>query len=224
MNKQEKIDLMNTVPYWWHYIDLGEGIVTPGRQGGLGQKGDNATKRKLKRLPLPENLEGKTVIDVGCSDGFFSFECKKRGAKRVVAVDNPQVNKSKAFVVARQILDLDIEYIHSDIYNLDIDKLGKFDIVLGLGLLYHLKSPLIGLEILKKLTKQCVIIESHFIKGEESLMKYNANVDENGNVRKNNHSTWFPTLKALKEMMKDVGFINIEVLNTSGDRVVLKGE
>ena len=223
MNKQEKLKLMNTVSYWWHYIDLGDGIMTPGKQGGLGQKRPNATDRKLRRIQLPESLKGMTVLDIGCSDGAYSFECKKRGADRVVAVEHPIVNKSKAFVVAREILGLDVEYIYSDIYDLDIKKLGQFDLVLGLGLLYHVKSPLIALDCIRKLTKQFTLIETHFIKGEDSMMRYIANVDKAGNVRKNNHSTWHPTLKALEEMMKDVGF-KAEVLNINDSRVILRGK
>ena len=60
MLKKEKIKLMNTVSYWWHYIDLGDGVITPGRQGGLGQKNTTATDRKLKYIQLPTNLKDKT--------------------------------------------------------------------------------------------------------------------------------------------------------------------
>jgi len=225
MTKEEKIKLMETVPYWWHYIDLGDEVMTPGTQGGKGQGKENATTRKLSYLKLPEDLTGKTVLDLGCSDGFFSFECKKRGAKRVVAVDNPKVNNSKAFVTARKIFGANIQIILSDIYDLDIKKLGKFDIVLGLGLLYHLKSPLMALDIIRNLTKSdgFTLIESHFVARPESIMEYKANVDVNGNVRKHDHSMWHPSLIALEEMMKDVGF-KTEVICTHGSRVVIRGE
>ncbi len=63
---------------WWHRIDLGHGIVTPGLD-------DSA--RKLEWLQLPDSFEGKSVLDVGAYDGFFSFEAERRGARRVVASD-----------------------------------------------------------------------------------------------------------------------------------------
>src|SRR6058998_1138514 len=56
---------------WWHTIDLGGGIVTPGASDNL---------RTLPQLGLPERLDGKTVLDVGAWDGFFSFEAERRGA------------------------------------------------------------------------------------------------------------------------------------------------
>jgi len=64
---------------WYHNIDLGHGIVTPGI--------DN-TPKKLGRLHFPERLDGKTVLDIGAWDGFFSFEAERRGAARVLATDS----------------------------------------------------------------------------------------------------------------------------------------
>lgn len=223
MLKEEKIKLMETISYWWHYIDLGDGIVTPGQQGGKNQKRPTATDKKLELLQLPTNLQGKTVLDIGCSDGVFSFECKKRGAKRVVAIDDPRVNvRTKAFFVARQILNMDVEFIFSDIYDLNIKDLGQFDIVLGLGLLYHLKSPLIALDIIKKLTKEFALIETCFVNRPESIMEYKANFDKDGNRGSHGHSMWHPSLIALKEMMRDVGFKTIDVLSIYNNRVVFK--
>ena len=63
---------------WWHRIDLGNGITTPGRD-------DSPTK--LVQVNLPQSLQGLSVLDIGAWDGFFSFECERRGAKRVVALD-----------------------------------------------------------------------------------------------------------------------------------------
>jgi tRNA (mo5U34)-methyltransferase len=64
---------------WFHSIDLGNGVRTPGV---------DRTAQKLKRLTLPASLSGKTVLDVGAWDGFFSFEAERRGAKRVLATDH----------------------------------------------------------------------------------------------------------------------------------------
>ena len=64
---------------WWHKIDLGNGIVTPGY---------DQSSTKLKKLKIPKDLSGKTVLDIGAWDGFFSFEAERRGAKRVLAIDS----------------------------------------------------------------------------------------------------------------------------------------
>src|ERR671931_229568 len=64
---------------WYHTIDLGGGVVTAGVDD---------TPQRLARLNLPESLSGQTVLDIGAWDGFFSFECERRGAARVVAADH----------------------------------------------------------------------------------------------------------------------------------------
>jgi tRNA (mo5U34)-methyltransferase len=64
---------------WFHSIDLGNGVITPGKDD---------SKYKLSRLALPERFDGKSVLDIGAWDGFFSFEAEKRGAKRVLSVDS----------------------------------------------------------------------------------------------------------------------------------------
>ena len=63
---------------WYHTIDLGEGVVT---------KGVDDTPQRLARLDFPASLAGRTVLDIGAWDGFFSFEAERRGAARVVAAD-----------------------------------------------------------------------------------------------------------------------------------------
>lgn len=172
MTKQEKIELMNTVKYWWHYIDFGDGIITPGQHGGGQGYGpeDNPTQQNLKWIQLPEDLKGKTVLDIGCSDGFFSFECEKRGAT-VVAVDTPKRYSSKSFYIAKEILGSKVEHIPIDIFDIKPETFGQFDIVLALGLLYHLKSPYMALEIIRKLTKELLIVQCHITDSKELIMK-----------------------------------------------------
>src|SRR5690606_26765214 len=87
-----------TIP-WFHRIDLGGGVVTPGLD-------DTATK--LRQVRLPEDLTGKSVLDVGAWDGFFSFEAERRGASRVVALDGvvwkaPEIGR-RGFDYARRAL------------------------------------------------------------------------------------------------------------------------
>ena len=83
---------------WFHSIDLGDGIVTPGREG--------ATAAKLERIGLPESLAGRSVLDVGAWDGFFAFEAERRGAERVLATDwycwsGPGWGRKRGFDYAR---------------------------------------------------------------------------------------------------------------------------
>ena len=139
---------MTNVPRWRHRISLPDGTVTPGVQD---------SPALLKRLQLPEDLSGKTVLDIGCSDGFYSFECERRGASRVLAVDNyssPLVDSPSGFHMAHTLLNSKVEFRQADLFSLDPDEDGCFDIVLFLGVLYHLRHPLLGIERIASLCRE----------------------------------------------------------------------
>jgi tRNA (mo5U34)-methyltransferase len=141
---------------WYHQIDLGHGLITPGV--------DNSAK-KLSRLNLPERLDGQTVLDVGAWDGFFSFEAERRGAKRVLATDSFSWNggtwgSKEGFLLARSALNSSVEDLGMDVLELDPEKIGTFDVVFLLGVLYHMRHPLLALEKVASVTKGCVIIET----------------------------------------------------------------
>jgi tRNA (mo5U34)-methyltransferase len=141
------------VAVWRHQIQLPDGSVTPGTQD---------TAAQLAVLGLPNDLTGLTVLDIGCSDGFFAFECERRGAKRVVGFDNyssPYVGAAHGFEVARQILGSRVELIIGDLTK-DLEQLESFDLVLFLGVLYHLKDPFGGLERVASVCRGQVIVET----------------------------------------------------------------
>ena len=97
---------------------------------------------------LPTDLTGKSVLDIGCNGGFYSLELKKRGASRVLAIDlDMRYLKQARF--AAEVHGLDIEFRWMSVY--DVGSLGeKFDIVLFMGVLYHLRYPLLALDLLAK--------------------------------------------------------------------------
>jgi tRNA (mo5U34)-methyltransferase len=79
--KKQLEEMAESVGFWWHSIDLGQGVVTK------GHKTPEFLQSELESLRLPD-LRGKTVLDIGAYDGFFSFEAERRGARRVVALDH----------------------------------------------------------------------------------------------------------------------------------------
>ncbi|PHK93482.1 TIGR04290 family methyltransferase [Pseudoroseomonas rhizosphaerae] len=97
---------------------------------------------------LPQDLTGKSVLDIGCNAGFFSIEMKRRGAARVLGVDSdPRYLEQARF--AAGVLGLDIEYRQLSVY--DVGALGeRFDLVLFMGVLYHLRHPLLALDLLRE--------------------------------------------------------------------------
>ena len=130
---------------WWHEIELAPGIVTPG---------DDSNRQKLpilEELGLPSRLDGARALDIGCSDGYFSFELEKRGAD-VVAIDFVE-DTATGFAVAREILCSRVEYRVDNVYNLAPGEYGEFDIVFFLGVLYHLRKPLAALDAIRSIMK-----------------------------------------------------------------------
>ena len=95
---------------------------------------------------IPQDLHGWTVLDVGCNAGFYSMEMKKRGADRVVAVDSDPRYLAQARFAAG-VTGLDIEFRQLSVYELPALR-ERFDLVLFMGVLYHLRHPLLALDIL----------------------------------------------------------------------------
>lgn len=133
---------------WWHEIDLGNGVVTPARRGG-GASG------MLEALHLPD-LAGKSVLDVGAWDGALSFLAERSGA-RVTAFD---LARPPTFELASRVLRSNVRYVEGDITAIDPSSLGTFDVVLCLGVIYHVPSPFDVLERLAKLTRDLLVIET----------------------------------------------------------------
>ena len=112
----------------YHSIELPGGVVVEGFQS-VGQ-----LRRRCALFPIPQDLRGRRVLDIGAWDGWFSFEMERRGAS-VVAVDaipNP------AFLEAREMLGSKVDYVVEDVCRLSPERIGRFDIVLFLGVLYQI--------------------------------------------------------------------------------------
>jgi len=134
-----------SVPFWYHSIELRPGIVTP----GLHPSG--SALAILDSIGLPRDARGLRVLDIGCCDGFFAFELERRGAD-VVAVDYAPKEKT-GFGVAAEILGSCIPYVVENVYDLPKAGLGEFDAVLMLGLLYHLRHPLLALDVARAMVR-----------------------------------------------------------------------
>ena len=136
---------------WYHSIELPSGDVIEGIQT-LPQ-----LRQRIAQFPLPENLTGKRVLDIGAWDGWFSFEMERRGA-RVLAIDNARRTR---FLKARELLNSRVEYRIADICRSAARDLGRFDIVLFFGVLYHLKHPMLALERVCDLATDLALVESY---------------------------------------------------------------
>jgi tRNA (mo5U34)-methyltransferase len=197
---------------WFHQIDLGDGIVTPGR---------DKTAKKLKAMQLP-SLAGKTVLDVGANDGFFSFAAERAGASRVVAVDSyawgknltspngPLVQSKASFDLAHEVLGSKVETIEADLYDLTLEEIGSFDVVFMLGVLYHLRNPLLGLEHLATLTKELLVVESlvDLIWARRPVAAFYPAAD----IPQDETNWWAPNSLAMRGMLLSCGFREVDVI------------
>src|SRR3954451_13268495 len=130
---------------WFHNLNLGGTWTAPDHFLG------DYPGAKFRRFApqLPRDLGGKSVLDIGCNAGFYSIEMKRRGAGRVLGVDSDERSLAQARL-ASEVLDFeDIEFARRDVY--DVAALGeKFDLVLFMGVLYHLRHPLLALDLIRE--------------------------------------------------------------------------
>ena len=227
---------------WYHTIDLGHGIVTPGIDD---------TPRRMATLDLPASFAGKSVLDIGAWDGYFSFAAEQAGASRVVAVDFltwsidlPAFNEywaecerrgeqvgdvrylpelgiwqpeslpgKRGFDVAHEALNSRVEVVVADFLDLDPAVVGTFDVVLCLGVIYHLKDPVGAAEQLRRLTRELAVVESEalHLPGQEHLALWQFHgIDQlhgGGNW-------WVPNQRALEHVLQAAGFRQAEMVGT----------
>jgi tRNA (mo5U34)-methyltransferase len=213
MTKQEKQQFVDNSA-WYHKINIGDGIVTPGSQNCADT---------LRRIGLPKDLTGLTVLDVGANDGYFSFGCKRRGAARVVALDiwDRKYDSTRAVEnirFCRECLDLDIDIIQTSLFDYEPDEL--FDLVLFMGVLYHLESPLAGLKKVAGFSRGQVILETHVIGGSgQPVMRFYPRAELNNDPT----NWWGPNEACVLEMMTAAGLKNLKAINRTCDRYTLHG-
>lgn len=109
---------------------------------------------------VPEDLSGLSVLDIGCNAGFYSFELKRRGAARVLGLDHSLDYLAQARFAREQLGLHDVEFRQLEVY--DVDQLAgeQFDLVLFLGVFYHLRHPLLALEKVARLVRGRLLFQT----------------------------------------------------------------
>jgi tRNA (mo5U34)-methyltransferase len=116
---------------------------------------------------IPADLTGKSVLDIGCNAGFYSLEMKRRGAAYVLGIDSDPVYLEQARFAA-EVRGVDIEYREMDVYA--IENLGRrFDIVLFMGVLYHLRHPLLALDLLREHAVKDTLVFQSLMRGSPDV-------------------------------------------------------
>jgi len=147
-------DRLRNEKRWWHSFEFPDGSTVEGVCSLAG------LRNRIDQFPIPAELRGKRVLDIGTWDGWYAFEMERRGAE-VVAIDcwdNPLFHEAHARLGSR------VEYGQFDVYDLTPERIGRFDIVLFMGVLYHLKHPLLALERVCALTTDMAAVESFILR------------------------------------------------------------
>lgn len=192
---------------WFHEMDLGSGVVTKGAKS-------LEIIRAQAEIAFSHGVEGRSVIDIGAWDGAFSFEAERRGASRVLAVDHycwvGPIGRKASFDFAKKTLGSNVEERVCTVEDLSPSVLGRFDIALFLGVLYHLRHPFLGLERAAAMTTDTLVVDT-----ETALdtLDRPAMVFIPGKELNNDPTNWWaPNIACVKAMLTDVGFDKIAVI------------
>jgi len=206
---------------WYHSIDLGHGIVTPG---------EFDHRPLLHRYRLPTRLDGLRVLDIGTWDGFWAFEFERRGAAEVVATDVARRSDvdltgvlragldssqlaaptGRGFALAKEILGSSVRRETVNVYDLSPERLGTFDIVHIGDILVHLRDPVRALERVLAVTRGYALVSDVYFPdldcaGGATLAEYGGG----GLVP----VWWRLSFSALESMIRDAGFGEVECLS-----------
>jgi tRNA (mo5U34)-methyltransferase len=158
---EERIDALAP---WFHNIDLGGVRTAPDHF--LGDYPGAKFRRFEHRLP---DVRGRTVLDIGCNAGFYSIEMKRRGASRVLGVDSDERYLAQARLAAEVLGFDEIEFSHLDAY--DMGAIGeRFDLVIFMGVLYHLRHPLLALDLIREHVADDMLLFQSMHRGSKHVL------------------------------------------------------
>jgi tRNA (mo5U34)-methyltransferase len=191
--------------YWHHTLRLGPDLIVNG--------GKSAEALEAERAAIldPVDLNNRTVIDVGTWNGYFAFEAKRAGARSVTATDSfvwrlPSFRGRDTFELARDYLGLDIAAKEIDPTELPGD-LAPADVVLFLGVFYHMFDPILVLRNVAALTRDLLIVETH-----QDLLEIDrpGMIFYPGKTLNNDGSNWWgPNPACVAELLAELGFARV---------------
>jgi tRNA (mo5U34)-methyltransferase len=212
-------EVLEEVPFWFHTFSLDGGtIYTPG-----------VARDHRYRIPaLPDGLSGKSVLDVGAFDGFYSFLAESRGARRVVAVDNEQyrdwvrtrwgieLSGGEGLRAIARLLDSNVEYRRLDAF--DLDSLREpFDLILCFGILHRVENPLGLLRVLRRRLAPSgrVLLETYGVAACDLEAQAAIHVCQPGEVyARDDFVYWGFTGESLIRLARIAGFDGAEIVDT----------
>ena len=163
LSRDEIAKRVEALKPWFHNMDVG-GVRTAPEHFLF-----DYPNVKFQRFAgaLPADLTGKSVLDIGCNAGFYSMEMKRRGAARVLGVDWDERYLAQARFAA-EVAELDIEFAELSVY--DVGALGeRFDLVIFMGVLYHLRHPLLALDLIREHVAGDLLLFQSMLRGSRAV-------------------------------------------------------
>jgi tRNA (mo5U34)-methyltransferase len=202
---------------WFHNIDLAGVKTAPDHF--LGDY--PAIKWRRFSEAIPRDLSGLTVLDIGCNGGFYSIEMKRRGAARVLGIDHDELYLRQARFAA-EACGADIEFRQLSVY--EAAALGeRFDIVLFMGVFYHLRHPLLALDLIREHVARDLLVFQSMQRGSAEVtplandypFRETAIFDERGyplmhfvehSYSHDETNWWIPNRACVEAMLRSAGF------------------
>jgi len=159
-------DRIEALAPWFHNMELGGVWTAPDHFLG------DYPGAKFRRFAphLPADLTGKSVLDIGCNAGFYAIEMKRRGAARVLGIDSDERYLAQARLASDTLGFDDIEFRIADVY--DVGALGeRFDLVIFMGVLYHLRHPLLALDLIREHVAGDMMLFQSMQRGSKHVLK-----------------------------------------------------
>jgi tRNA (mo5U34)-methyltransferase len=201
---------------WFHSHVFGNGAVATGKKSLNTLRGE-------AQFVFKYPVAGLSVLDIGAWDGFFSFEAERRGARDVLATDHfcwsgEGWGTKAGFDHAHAQFGSKVRSLDIDVFDLDPRELGQFDVVLFLGVFYHLRNPIGGLEQVFKMTRELAVIETAVdeLDNDNAVMRYYLGRELGGDET----SFFLPNVKCLDYILRDIGFRKFECVHSEQRRVV----
>lgn len=202
----------DAVVKWFHSMPMPDGKVTD------GVRPIDVLRREADCI-FRMGMEGKSLLDIGAWDGFFSFEAERRGAADILSTDHfcwsgPGWGTKAGYDLTHAAWGSKARTKDVDVFDLDPDIEGTFDVVLFLGVLYHLKNPYGGLEQAARMSKDLLIVETvtDCNHTKTPVMRHYLDTELNHDPT----NFFAPNTACLESILRELGFSKIEIERNPG--------
>ena len=198
--------LVATRPWWYHRFEIFPGVITPGVHD---------PEQTLAGLDFPTNLKGQRILEIGPAEGFYTKQLTMRGAD-VTALEYQDKDKV-GFSIMEKLHGAPFNFVQANIYEIPRLGLKPFDLVLCLGVLYHLPDMVRALHLIRTMCTGRLIIETLIATdlGDQPLARYYQGASLNGDIT----NFWSPNIPCVESMLRDVGFEleRVQMFSQQGD-------